>query len=773
MHQELPFPRLVQELSPDRDLSKNPLFQIAFQMLNAPDMGSATIEADEGEPDVPRQSAVLDLTCTVWENTSGLVVEFEYSTDLFSGQTIEQFGEHYGTLLAEIVANPDRPVSALRLLSVAERRKIVDEWNETATDYPFESGLSELFETQAARHPGRVALIMADKSVTYRTLNFQVIRLARRLHDLGVGPEVRVGVCLYRSPDLVIAMLAVLRAGGVYVPLDPTHPIDRLAWVIDDAGLDVVVSNSTVAATALPGTVRRVDLDEQFNHVPDDGEPVTTAASADSTAYVIYTSGSTGRSKGVAVPHRQVLNRLHWMWDEYPFSPDEVACQKTSVSFVDSLWELLGALLQGVPTVIVPDDAVHDLEALTQVLQRHHVTRIWLVPSLLRELLLSVPDLQHRVPSLRFWVSSGEALSKDLLELFENRLPNALLYNLYGTSEVWDAMWCEPGHCQSSVFVPIGLPIANTQAYVLDPRLEPVPIGVSGELYIGGVGLGRGYVGRPGLTAASFVPNPFSAIPGACMYRTGDVARDRHDGTIELLGRRDAMVKLRGHRIELDEIEAALMHEPSVRQAVVLLREDTAHDPRLVAYVVLNQVAGTAGADIAGQLRPVLRRTLPEYMIPATFVVMPSFPVTTSGKTDRRALPPPHAERSLPGTAYVPPRTAVEAQVADLWAELLGVEYVGVKDSFFELGGHSLLGIRMVSRVGAAFRVDIPLRAIFETPTVAALSQRIESVAGRHVSGEAPEIIGRSRKDHAMRLLPNGELHALRHSGTRREPGAT
>lgn len=771
-HQELPFPRLVQELSPDRDLSKNPLFQIAFQMLNAPDMGSATMEADEGEPDVPRESALLDLTCTVWENTSGLGVEFEYSTDLFSGQTIEQFSEHYGNLLAEIVANPDCPVSALRLLSVAERRKIVDEWNKTATDYPYEPGLTELFETQAAHHPDRIALIMADKSVTYRTLNLHVIRLARRLHDLGVGPEVRVGVCLHRSPDLVIAMLAVLRAGGVYVPLDLTRPVDRLAWVVDDAGVDILVSNSSVAATVLPGTVRRVDLDEQFNHVPDDGEPVTTAIGHDSTAYVIYTSGSTGRSKGIAVPHRQVLNRLHWMWDEYPFAPDEVACQKTSVSFVDSLWELLGALLHGFPTVIIPDDVVHDPEALTEVLQRHQVTRIWLVPSLLRELLLSVPDLQHRAPSLRFWVSTGETLSKDLLGLFENRLPNAVLYNLYGTSEVWDAIWCEPGHSQSSVFVPIGLPIANTQAYVLDPRLEPVPLGASGELYIGGVGLGRGYVGQPGLTAASFVANPFSAIPGARMYRTGDVARHQHDGMIELLGRRDAMVKLRGHRIHLDEIEAALMHQPPVRQAVVLLREDTAYDPRLVAYLVLNQVS-SAAADITGQLRSALRCSLPEYMIPAAFVVMPSFPVTTSGKTDRRALPPPQAERSLQGTAYVPPRTAVEAQVADIWAELLGVQHVGVRDSFFELGGHSLLGIRMVSRVRAAFRVDIPLRAIFETPTVAALSQRIESVAGRHESGEAPEIIGRSRKDHAMRLLPNGELHALRHSGTSREAGAT
>ena len=759
-HQDLPFARLVQELAPDRDLSRNPLFQIAFQMLNAPDMGSEDAPEDAGAPDVPREAAVLDLTCTAWENASGLGLEFEYNIDLFAQPTIESFSLHYGKLLEELVSDPDRPLRGLSLLTTDERRVVIEEWNDTAIECPENPSLSQMFDAQVALHPDKTAVVGPDAAVSYRDLGRNVTRFVGRLQDLGVGREVRVGVCLPRSPDLVVALVAIFRLGGVYVPLDPAHPKDRLAYIISDAGVEVLVASSSTSAGLPPGPARVVVVDEDDgSHLSPVGEQAKESGlGPDSTAYVIYTSGSTGNPKGIAVPHAQLLNRLRWMWQKYPFGSDEVACQKTSVGFVDSLWELLGALLAGFPTVMVPDDAVRDLEALTQTLQCNMVTRIWLVPSLLRELLISFPDLRLRLPALKFWVSSGEQLPRDLVELFEERFPDAELYNLYGTSEVWDATWCKVSRLAPDGPVPIGRPIANTQAYVLDDLMEPVPVGAAGELYIGGVGLGRGYVGQPGATAAAFLPHPFSSEPGQRLYRTGDLARYWHDGTIVLLGRRDSMVKLRGHRIELDEIEASLMRTEEVRRVVVLLREDKIKEPRLVAYVQMQHAGSTAEPDLAGTLRAALRQTLPEYMIPATFVVVPDFPLTASGKINRRALPAPHAGRSLPGTAFVSPRTAVEAQLAKLWAELLGVQHVGVRDNFFELGGHSLLGIRMVARVRDGFHVEMPLKAIFEAPTVAALALRIDMSRPSDKTDAAPTIVRRRREDHAMRLLPSGEL---------------
>ena len=759
-HQDLPFARLVQELSPDRDLSRNPLFQIAFQMLNAPDMGSASTPAEDDEPEVPREAAILDLTCTVWENTGGLGLEFEYNTDIFAHRTIESFSERFRTLLGELVSNPDLPLRSLPLLTADERRTVIEDWNDTAREYSDDRSLSEMFQAQVAQHPERTAVRGPDGAVSYRDLGGRALHLAARLRDLGVGPEVRVGICLQRSPDLVAALLAVLRLGGVYVPLDPGHPRERLAYMIEDAGVGVLVASSGTSRRLPFGTTPRLILDEGSCPVSDGEVANPFDVGSESTAYVIYTSGSTGRPKGIAVPHAQLLNRLRWMWEQHPFEPGEVACQKTSVGFVDSLWELLGALLAGVQTVLIPDDDVRDPEALTQTLQRSSVTRIWLVPSLLRELLISVPDLRLRLPALRFWVSSGEVLPRDLVDLFRARLPEADLYNLYGTSEVWDATWGEVGQAPFDGPVPIGQPIANTQAYVLDDLLEPVPVGAVGELYIGGLGLGRGYLGQPAATAAAFLPHPFSPVRGQRLYRTGDLARYQPGGAIVLLGRRDSLVKLRGHRIELDEIEATLMRTDEVRRAVVILRDDGLQEPHLVAYVQPENAAPTAEQDLAGRLRKTLRQTLPECMIPTSFVPMSDFPLTSSGKIDRRALPAPHSERGLPRNTFVAPRTAIEAQLADLWASLLGVDQVGVQDSFFELGGHSLLGIRMVARVRDELQVELPLRAIFEARTVAALALRVEMGRASEGAVPAPAIVRRPREDHAMRLLPTGELVA-------------
>jgi amino acid adenylation domain-containing protein len=762
-HQELPFARLVQELSPERDLSRNPLFQFAFQMLNAPDMGSTETPTESDEPDVPREAAVLDLTCTVWENTSGIGLEFEYNTDVFTQHTIEDFSQHYVTLLDQLVSAPDRPLGTVSLITDEVRQRLLEEWNETTSDLPDRPSLIEMFDEQVAVNPERTAVIGTDGAISYRDLGGSIARLASQLQRLGVGPETRVGVCLHRSPDLVVALLAILRLGGVYVPLDPAHPRDRLDYMMSDAELEVLVTSSR-ARRALPRVLDRtvaIDSDEA-SEAEDIRPPAPAGYAPGSTAYVIYTSGSTGLPKGVAVPCVQLVNRMRWMWQEYPFGPTEVACQKTSVGFVDSMWELLGALLTGSPTVIVPDEDVRDLEALVEALNRHGVTRIWVVPSLLREMLLSVPDLRLRLPALRFWVSSGEQLPRDLVDMFEERLPGADLYNLYGTSEVWDATWCKVSGADPDAPVSIGLPIANTQAYVLDDLMEPVPVGAVGELYIGGLGLARGYIGQPSLTAAAFLPNPFSHEPGQRLYRTGDLARHQHDGSIILLGRRDTMVKLRGHRIETSEIEVCLAQSDLMRRAVVVLREDavlgSVQEPRLVAYVQLERPESIVDQNVAARMRTDLRRMLPEYMIPAVFMVVTEFPTTASGKVDRRALPAPPSTRAQVRTPFVAPRTAVETQLAELWAELLGIDHVGIRDNFFELRGHSLLGIRMIARVRDAFNAEVPLRAVFESPTVAELALRIEMNQSSGATHNVPAITRRPREEHAMRLLPNGDL---------------
>jgi amino acid adenylation domain-containing protein len=754
-HQALPFARLVQELPPERDFSRNPLFQIAFQLVNAPRAQSQA--SDPGDPivDVQQTTAILDLTCTASASADGIGVELEYSTDLFEPDTIERLGAHYTSLLAAIAHEPDRPVQDLPLIDAEERQRIVTDWNRTSAEYDLSTSIVSLFEQQAGATPEGVALRCQGDSLTYRELNRRANRLARHLVAIGVQPEAPVGICMDRSIDLVVAVLAVLKAGAAYVPLDAAHHEKRLARIVEDARPAVVLCDGR-SRSRLPQTdTRLVDLDSD----PCAGESagdLHVLTPPDSLAYVIYTSGSTGSPKGVAAEHRQVLNRLHWMWDAYPFADDEVACQKTALGFVDSVWELLGPLLKGVPTVIIPAEDVRDPKALVAALSEHEVTRIWLVPSLLRTLLETWPDLGGRLPALRFWVASGEPLTSELVDLFETAAPDAVLYNLYGTSEVWDATWYDP-LCEAprNGRVPIGRPISNVQAYVLDGRLEPVPPGIPGELHIGGVGLARGYLQDPGLTAAKFVPNPFANSVGSRLYKTGDLARHRADGNIEFLGRVDQQVKLRGFRVELGEIEAALRELPTVRAAVVVLREDTPGEPRLVAYVARDANAAEDAA-LATTARRFLRQRLPEYLVPTAFVTLPELPLTATGKIDRRALPRPDRELSLLTRTYVAPRSPVEAEVADIWAELLGVDRIGMYDSFFDLGGHSLLGIRALSRVSDAFQVEIPFRTIFETPTVADVASLVDEIKARG-GGELSPIVPLSRADHAAVVALNGD----------------
>jgi amino acid adenylation domain-containing protein len=719
-HQDLPFPKLVEELQPERDLSRNPYFQVVLQLVNTPTLSQSGESASQPPVQVERTTSVLDLVVSYWETPEGLRGHVEYNTDLFEAATIERMIDHYLTLLEGLTGDPDQRLSALPLMTEQERRKVLVEWNSTDQAYPQEQNIPQHFENQVARTPTRIALVCNGEHLTFEELNVRSNRLAHYLRDLGVGRESLVGVCLGRSINVVVALMGIFKAGGAYLPLDPTYPSERLSFMLEDSKASHLITNRRTAPqfSNCSGTMINLDEDVLANGAQFDANP-TCDLGPDDLAYAIYTSGSTGRPKGVAVNHRQLLNRFAWMWDDYPFAPDEVACQKTALGFVDSLWELFGGLLKGIPTVILPDEVVQDPKALVDALAEHKVSRIWLVPSLLRVILDTYPDLQQRLPSLQFWVTSGEDLQAELFRRFRHSMPQSTLYNLYGTSEVWDATWYDPERETANDAdwrVPIGRPIANMRAYALDAKLQPVPIGVPGELCVGGVGVGRGYIGRPDLTAEQFPRDPFRPEDDARLYRTGDLVRFRADGNLEFLGRRDHQVKLRGFRVEPGEVESTLNQHPGVKESAVVAREDSPGKLRLVAYVVTK---AESPVEPDGWQR-FLREQLPLYLVPATFVSIDALPLTPSGKVDRRSLPAPNSDRPALENPFVAPRTPVEDLLAGIWAEVLGLDAVGVHDDFFgQLGGHSLLATQVVARASSSLEVDIPVRLFFEAPTVA------------------------------------------------------
>ncbi len=612
-HQDVPFAKLVQDVQPERDLSRNPLFQVVFHLFNAPSTKRPGTNDVAGALEVERATAIFDLVFSLAEGPDGLRGEIEFSTDLFEEETIARLAGHFRTLLEAAAEDPDGRVCDLSLLTPRERQRVLVDWNDTARSYDQGQSLVQLFEVQAARTPAATAFMCDGQSLSYQELNRRANQLAHHLQALGAGPEVLVGIHLERSLDLPVALMGVFKAGAAYLPLDPAYPPGRVRHILEDAQAPILLTRGD-PATCLPADslrrVVRLDADRQV--IDRQPESTPTGEVAGRLAYVIYTSGSTGRPKGVAVEHGQILNRLAWMWETYPFGEAEVGCQKTAANFVDSIWELFGPLLKGVPSVIIPDRVVRDVEALVEALADHRVTRIWLVPSLLRAMLDAVPDLHRRLPKLAFWVSSGEALSLELLQRFQQAVPGGVLYNLYGTSEVWDATWYDPaldGAPQGRV--PIGRPIANVQVFVLDDHLHPTPIGVPGQLCIGGSGLARGYLNNPDLTTEKFISNPFEAAPGTRLYKTGDQVRWLPDGNLQFLGRLDHQVKLHGFRIELGEIEAVLNQHPGVREAAVMAREDRPGDRRLVAYVV--QESSYQGAEAARSMGQWSEERIPQW----------------------------------------------------------------------------------------------------------------------------------------------------------------
>ncbi|WP_223644877.1 non-ribosomal peptide synthetase [Corallococcus sp. EGB] len=707
-HQHVPFEKLVEALQPVRDSSRSPLFQVMFALQNTPTETLQLPGLSLRPLPLEAHFAKFDLTLSLQEVQEELVGTLEYATDLFDAATIQRMAGHFSVLLEAIAAKPETRLSNLPLLTEAERQQLLVEWNPPASRVPRESSIPAMVEAQVRRTPDAVAVITPERQLTYRELDARANQLAYRLRGLGVGPEVRVGLCVERTEDLLIGALGILKAGGAYVPLDPSYPRERLGWLLEDAQGPALVAHSHLLS-ALPETAATpVCLDSDVELAKQPTTAPAVAIHPGHLAYLIYTSGSTGRPKGVAISHGNAVSFLHWALET--FSPAELkgTLAATSLNFDLSVFELFAPLSSG-GALVVARNALH----LAELPTASHVTLVNTVPSAMAQLLRlgAVP------PSVRVVNLAGEALPETLAKQVYAVPTVQKLYNLYGPSE--DTTYSTASLVGRDEVPLIGRPLPATRAYVLDASLQPVPVGVAGELYLAGEGQARGYLLRPELTAERFVPEPFGP-PGGRMYRTGDRVRYRPDGRLEYLGRIDFQVKVRGFRIELGEIEAALRRAPGLKDAVVVAKGEAA-DKRLIAYVTARE-GHTLDPEA---LKVHLRRQLPEYMVPSALLVLDALPLNSNGKVDRKALPDPgNLARS---SDFIAPRTDTEEQLAALFAEVLRVERVGIRDDFFALGGHSLLATQLVSRVRAALGVELPLRGFFEAPTVEALATRLHS----------------------------------------------
>jgi amino acid adenylation domain-containing protein/non-ribosomal peptide synthase protein (TIGR01720 family) len=756
-HQDIPFEMLVNELHPQRDTSYSPLFQVMFVMQNIPTTALNLPGVVLETMDITTHIAKYDLSLTVAGDEHGLGGVFEYSTDLFDRSTIERMIDHLKKILAEVISDSSQRISRIPILSEGERQHILYGLNDTAVDYPLDTCVHKLFEAQVERTPEGIALVFpglgrgagADEVLSYAELEGRANQLGHYLQRLGVGPDVLVGLRAERSVEMVVGLLGTLKAGGAYVPIDPSYPTDRQAYMLADSGVKVVLTQKHLGEVWLGDGADGshspvvVNLDADWEAIKHEKKTrPESGVGADNLMYMIYTSGSTGKPKGVLVNHRGVVNRLLWGQSEYQMTAEDRVMQKTPYSFDVSGWEFYWPLITGARLVVSRPEGHKDPRYLMDLVKEQGITVIHFVPPMLQVFLEEVGSSTNQgaesCETLKKVFCSGEALPYGMQErFFEVMRKDVELHNLYGPTEasIEVTYWqCKRG--SERHIVPIGYPVANTQMYVLDQWLEPVPQGVAGELHIGGVQIGRGYLNREELTRERFIPDPYGSHKGqwggARLYKTGDLARYLSDGAIEYLGRLDFQVKIHGFRIELGEIESVLGDHPGIREVVVIVREDNPGEKRLVAYLI----PGIEPAPKVTELRNYLKEKLPEYMVPSLFVMMEKLPLTPNGKVDRKALatqPLEETKRAKLGSSYQEPRTAEEKALQEIWKQVLGVEKIGIYDNFFELGGDSILSIQMTSRANQA-GLQITPRQIFEGQTIAELA--VLAGTGREIQAE-------------------------------------
>ncbi|MDZ7967791.1 MAG: amino acid adenylation domain-containing protein [Nostoc sp. DedSLP03] len=734
-HPDLPFEELVKALQPQRNLSHTPLFQVMFVLQNAPisevELAGLTISSLPVESATAKFDLTLSLqntgTSTTLSTSTGLVGMWQYNADLFDAGTIERMSGHFVTLLSGIVANPQERIAQLPLLTAVEQQQLLVDWNNTWLDYPSDKCIHQLFEEQVERTPDAVAVVFENQQLTYHQLNCRANQLAHYLCSLGVKPDVLVGICVERSLEMVIGLLGILKAGGAYLPLDSEYPPERLNFMLEDAQVSLLLTQQRLVDQLPPNQAKQVFLDEACSQIAQNNQHnLTTGVKAFHLANVIYTSGSTGRPKGVMVEHKGLCNLAQAQKTTFGLTCSSRVLQFASFSFDASISEILMALFSGATLYLGSKDSLLPGEPLIKQLRNYSITHITLPPSALA--VMPVEEL----PTLQTIIVAGEACPAELIRQWSI---GRNFFNAYGPTEA--SVCATIAKCNNNKKISIGQAIANTQLYILDENLQPVPVGVPGELHIGGVGLARGYLNRPELTQEKFISNPFGS---GRLYKTGDLARYLPNGDIEYLGRIDNQVKIRGFRIESGEIETALSQHGDVQTCCVIAREDTPGEKRLVAYIVpYPQVTPTIN-----QLRQFLKAKLPEYMLPQAFVVLESLPLTPNGKVDRRTLPAPdlHSEQK---DKYVAPRTPIEEMLAQIWTQVLKLKQVGIHDNFFELGGHSLLATQLLSRIRSIFKVELPLRELFAKATVAELAQLIEQLQQQDLEFSTPPILPRTK----------------------------
>ncbi len=762
-HQDLPFEQLVEELRVPRDPSRNPLFQVMFNMQNTPhtqfDLPGLTLQALP----IDNKIAPFDLILFVEEDENNLHILAEYSTDLFEEATVRRLLGHYQTLLEGIVEDPSRSLASLPLLTPTEREQLLVSWNDTATSFPPERCVHHLIEDQVQRTPALPALIApGGEPLSYRQLNERANQLAHHLIALGVEPGMRVGIYLPRSLDAFVALLAILKAGAAYVPIDPANPRERTAFMMHDAQIATLLTHASLLATLPEHQAQTLCLDRDWSIIATASttNPHTSVQPAH-LLYAMYTSGSTGKPKSVAMSHRALQNLLHWQLSTMVPPRAARMLQFASLSFDVSFQEIFPTLSAGGTIFLITEELRRDPLALLRLISAQAIQKLYLPVVALQQLadVSTMEDLD--LSELREITAAGEQLqiTPQVVRFFQ-RASNCTLHNFYGPTETHGVtiftLQGDPATWPS--LVPIGKPIANDQVYVLDPAGSPLPIGITGELYLGGIGVADGYLNRPELSAERFVPDPYGPHHGARLYKSGDLARYRPDGNLEFLGRIDHQVKLRGFRVELEEIEAALNQHPAVRESVVIVREDVPGDKRLVAYLVTQdqQPLNTR------ELRASVLASLPDYMIPGSYIFLDAFPLTINRKVDQRRLPPPDQERPALEEHFVAPRTTTEQQLAQIWQEILRLERVGVQDNFFELGGHSLLITQVVSRIRDIFGVNLPVRSFFGASTIAQIAERIDQTQknsrATDTDTSASTILRASRQRVRAQVSKQGEL---------------